>query len=67
MRQDHPQCEPNRRYGISDAAKVLGVDRTTLYRWVRRYDCMLRLHAHKATGRMFILGKDINAFWAKEL
>lgn len=67
MREDHPQCEPLRRYGVCAAAKALGVSRRTMYRWIRRYDNPIKLHASKATGKVFILGKDLNAFWAKEL
>ena len=67
MRTDHPNCPPDGRYGMCEAAKALGINRRTLYNYVRRLDNPLKLHASKATGKMFILGKDINAFWAREL
>lgn len=67
MRTDHPNCNPNGHYGMGEAAKALGINRRTLYNYTRRLNSPLKLRANKATGRMFILGKDINAFWAREL
>lgn len=67
MRTDHPNCPPDGHYGMREAAKALGISRRTLYNYVRRLDNPLKLHANKYTGKMFILGKDINAFWTREL
>lgn len=56
-----PAIDPKGRYGVVDTAKLLGIHRTTLWRWVDKG--WLRPAMRKVNNRTFFLGADIIAAW----
>lgn len=54
-------CKPNEHYGVSESAKLLGVTRPTIYKYIRSGDLKVRLHKRLQTMR--IMGTDIIRFY----
>jgi len=51
--------KPEGRYGMTEAAKMLGIDRATLYRWAK--SGKIRISGYfQVNGRAYIKGKEIN-------
>lgn len=69
----HPNCDPFGHYTITATAKVLGVDKATISRWVNGHKWNYkgeerftapRLKMYRGRyGSSWILGKDINRLW----
>ena len=56
MNNKRPDADPAGLYGASEAAKLLGVARQTVYRY-------LKGRVRKATGRKVFTGQEIIEFW----
>lgn len=54
-------CKPNEHYGISQSAKLLGVTRPTIYKYIKTGD--LKVHLHKKLLTQRIMGTDIIKFY----
>lgn len=64
MTRQEPTVQEDDRFALSAAAKVLGVCRTTLRNYIAAGD--IEVHVHRYTGRKYILGASIIAFWRGE-
>lgn len=53
--------QPLAHYSPTEAAKLLGVSKTTLMRWTKRGDIACKVH--KLTGKRFYQGRDILKYW----
>ena len=51
-------------YSTTQAAEILGVHRTTLYRWVR--EGLLKCGVKRRTGRRFFTGYELVRFINRE-
>lgn len=62
---EEPKVAINKRYSISEAACLLGIDRKTL----RKYTAAgyIRCGIHKYNMKKFYTGYDIKAFWVARL
>lgn len=56
-----PQVDPKARFGVVATAKLLGIHRTTVWRWVEKG--WLRPTILNNANRTFFLGADIMAAW----
>lgn len=57
MTTEEPRVVDSGRYGMSDAAKILGVARCTLRRWI--YAGRVNVGFRNLNGRMFITGQEL--------
>lgn len=62
MRGERPQVQRDGRYRPGDTAKMLGVSRRTLERWVEAGKIQRR---YTVECRPVFLGRDILALWDK--
>lgn len=62
MTTEEPRVVDSGRYGMSDAAKILGVARCTLRRWI--YAGRVNVGFRNLNGRMFITGQELKEFGA---
>lgn len=58
MTNIRPRVSPEGRYSFQDAADLLGVDRSTIYRW-RKLGYLPQTAPRKVNRRPTILGKHI--------
>jgi len=49
------------RYSVSEASKILGIDRKTLYR--HTIDGIIKCGFRRANGRRFYTGSEIQRYW----
>lgn len=56
-----PAVAAGGRYNISQAARVLGLSRGTVYKYMRLG--LLEARVHAATGARYITGREIRRFW----
>jgi len=64
MTSTEPVCERTGLYTCSEAAAILGVDRTTVIRASNRTDgAKLPYRVRKCNGRRVYLGQDIINWW----
>jgi predicted DNA-binding transcriptional regulator AlpA len=59
-----PNVSKDGRYSITESAKALGIDRTTIYRYIRQK--LIKFGVHKYNSRRFILGSELIRFWGAE-
>lgn len=60
MTNNPPLVTMNGKYNQTEAAALLGVDRKTIYRYIKNGV----LKAHKGrSGRLFLTGEDITRCW----
>ena len=57
MTTSRPRVVLDGQYSMSDAARILGVDRKTIYRW--RACGYMVTKKHRYTSRPFVLGREI--------
>lgn len=63
MINEQPDVKPKWRYSISEAARILEVSPTTLYRYIKSG---LMKHVVRPNGKSVITGSEITRFWAGE-
>lgn len=56
---------PEREYSISDAARLLGVCRWTVYSYLRKFPHRLKANHSEDKNRQFLKGKQLIAFKAQ--
>ena len=56
-----PDIHPRGRYNSVQASKALGINRTTLNRWVKQGRIIPQ--PQKSSPRLIYLGKDLLAIW----
>lgn len=61
----YPNADPDRRYTISETAKMLGIHRNTLRSYTKS-QC-IRPVQHFVGAKVYYLGAEINSFWRKEI
>ena len=61
MVNEEPKVSPNGRYNLSEAAKMLGVGRKTLYRY--KETGKLAINYRKCNNLPYIKGSDITKCW----
>lgn len=61
---ERPNVNAASRYSINETCKLLGIERTTLYRQTKRRNIEQGLH--KLTGKPFYTGLAIMKFWNAE-
>lgn len=59
-----PDVHRDGRYSITESAKALGIDRTTIYRYMEQK--LIKFGVHKYNSRRFILGSELIRFWGAE-
>lgn len=64
MTTQEPTIQADDRFALGAAAKALGVCRTTLRNYIATGE--IEVHVHRYTGRKYILGASIIAFWRGE-
>jgi excisionase family DNA binding protein len=60
MTNNPPQVAMNGKYNQTEAAALLGVDRKTIYRYIK--SGLLKAHQGRS-GRLFLTGEDIKRCW----
>lgn len=65
MITSEPNVDPKGKYGLTEAAKVLGISRTTLNRAANSQDKMRAIpySIRRSTGRRVFLGQDLINYW----
>jgi len=61
MITSRPNIDPKGRYGVVDAAKLLGIHRSTLWRWVEKG--WIRPAIRQVNNRTVFRGCDIISAW----
>lgn len=61
MTEQKPEVSHTGRYSIQAASKLLGITRSTIYKYIRSGDIKCGVHKHNL--RMFITGQEIERFW----
>lgn len=61
MISDEPKVNPSGRYGVTMAAKLLGVSTSTVYRYESAG--YMKAKTRRATGRKFYEGSEIIKVW----
>ena len=61
MIHTNPNADPQGRYGVEDAANLLGIHRCTLWRWVRKG--WIKPMVRKINNRIVFRGCDIISAW----
>ncbi len=59
-----PKTEPDRRYTVAEAARILEVTPAAIYKW--RKTGVIRpavFHIAKTSGQIFIVGRDVVKIW----
>ena len=56
-----PEVVATGRYSVGKTAEILGIDRKTLWRYTD--EGLIRCGFHRANGRKFYLGSEIQRFW----
>ncbi len=64
MTEKEPIVDKDARYDLRDAARLLGVCRSTLHTYIKCGD--LAVGVHHYTGKKFVLGASILNFWRGE-
>ena len=64
MVNETPQVTTTGHYNVSQTAKLLGIDRKTLYRHTAARH--IKCHRHKYTNQPFYIGSDIVRFWGAQ-
>lgn len=62
MIAEKPNIDPNGRYSVYQAAAALGVNPTTVYRYINRG--ILKPRRHAATGFIRFLGSELLRLWS---
>jgi DNA invertase Pin-like site-specific DNA recombinase len=63
MVEVEPDVKPAARYSVSKAAKLLGVDVSTVWRW--NQNKKIRIQYRDVDSNPFITGLDISKAWNK--
>lgn len=63
MVNEQPNVRPKWRYSISEAARILGVSPTTLYRYIKSG---IMKNIIRPNGQTVVTGSEITRFWAGE-
>ena len=63
MVNEQPNISPTARYGIGEAAKILGIDRKTLRRHTNTGTTGIECRYRKCNGRKVYTGQEIIRFW----
>lgn len=64
MTSTEPVCERTGLYTLSEAARILGIDRSTVTRACNRTDgTQLPYRVRKSNGRRVFLGQDLINWW----
>ncbi len=64
MRSTEPVCERTGLYTLSEAAAILGIDKSTVTRAANRTDgAQLPYRVRKSNGRRVFLGQDLINWW----
>lgn len=61
MTSEIPNVSDNGRYTVCDAARIMNVNRRTIYNWIDKGYLKFGLFRHN--GRRFIPGKELIRFW----
>lgn len=61
MKSSLPEIRQDGRYSITDASRLIGVSRNTLYRYIG--EGMLKTRMRKVNGRKFIHGSELIKLW----
>lgn len=61
LTSERPVLTMGGHYSINAAARVLGIHRHTMRRYADQYG--IKYSIHKATGRIYFLGKTLMEFW----
>lgn len=61
MTPTRPDVKRTGRYTVSEAARLLEVSRTTIYRWIE--DEELKVRVQRKTLRKYIMGAEILRLW----
>lgn len=61
MTQVKPNVNPTHRYSIKETAELLGVNRHTILRWMRRG--LMRFGIRKVNMRKYVTGLEIMRCW----
>lgn len=64
MTRNEPNIADTARLGICDAAKVLGVHRTTLARWTEQG--LVKCGIRRTNGRIFYTGRALISLWRSQ-
>lgn len=64
MTSNEPNIADTARLGICDAAKVLGVHRTTLARWTAQG--LVKCGIRRTNGRIFYTGRALISLWRSQ-
>lgn len=64
MTSTEPVCEKTGLYTLSEAAAILGIDKSTVTRACNRTDgAQLPYRVRKSSGRRVFLGQDLINWW----
>jgi len=58
-----PAVHPKGKYGTNETCALLGINRTTLWRYTKRGLICCKISG--VSGRLYYLGSDIMRFWNK--
>ncbi len=61
MTSEIPNVTDSGRYTVCDAARIMNVNRRTIYNWIDKGYLKFGLFRHN--GRKFIPGKELIRFW----
>lgn len=61
MRETRPEVVPDALYGMSECARHLGVDRSTVRRYAQ--EGFLHMRIRKVNGRRYATGKQLMKLW----
>ncbi len=64
MKPNMPKIDPNGRYTVGQTAELLGVNRTTIWRWVKAGK--LHPYVSRVNDRIRFKGQDILYLWNAE-
>ncbi|GHV37658.1 hypothetical protein FACS1894178_9380 [Bacteroidia bacterium] len=65
MTYEEPNVKDRMQYSVAKTASVLEIDRTTVYRHIRKGKLLANII--RANGRTVISGANIKRFWHKEM
>lgn len=61
MTPNEPDISDNARYSLTDAAKLLGIHRNTLYNHTKQFK--IKVGYRRSNGRPFYTGRALKMYW----